>query len=78
MECPEGISAPATSCGSSNSSASESSSSDGANIGKLKEINTVTRMHSSRMRTARLLTVSQHALAGGVPARGGGVPAWGV
>ena len=27
------------------------------------------------MRTARLLTVSQHALPGGVPARG--VPAWG-
>ena len=38
-------------------------------------------MHSSRMRTARLLTVSQHALLGGVPARGvyltGGVPAQG-
>ena len=32
-----------------------------------------TRMHSSRMRTARLLTVSQHALPWGVPARG--VPA---
>ena len=28
------------------------------------------RMHSSRMRTARLLTVSQHALPGGVPAKG--------
>ena len=28
------------------------------------------------MRTARLLTVSQHALMGGVPAQGG-VPAWG-
>ena len=27
-------------------------------------------MHSSRMCTARLLTVSQHALLGGVPARG--------
>ena len=26
-------------------------------------------MHSSRMRTARLLTVSQHALMGGVPAQ---------
>ena len=36
---------------------------------------TQTRMHSSRMRTARLLTVSQHALPGGVPA--GGVPAQG-
>ena len=46
-----------------------------------------TRMHSSRMRTARLLTVSQHALPGGIPARGctylgcvpsqGGVPAQG-
>ena len=48
------------------------------------------RMHSSRMRTVRLLTVSQHALPGGVPAGGvnlpsggctclgvGGVPAWG-
>ena len=33
-------------------------------------------MHSSRMHTARLLTVSQHALLGGVPA--GGVPARGV
>ena len=32
---------------------------------------TETRMHSSGMRTARLLTVSQHALwQGGVPARG--------
>ena len=29
----------------------------------------LTRMHSSRMRTAHLLTVSQHALPGGVPAR---------
>ena len=30
------------------------------------------RMHSSRMRTARLLTVSRHALfGGGVPAQGG-------
>ena len=29
-----------------------------------------TRMHSSRMRTGRLLTVSQHALPGGVPAGG--------
>ena len=29
------------------------------------------------MRTARLLTVSQHAPPGGVPARGD-VPAWGV
>ena len=45
-----------------------------------------TRMHSSGMRTARLLTVSQHALHRGVPAGGtfpggctcqGGVPAWG-
>ena len=39
-------------------------------------------MHSSRMRTARLLTVSQHALpgAGGVylPSGAGGVPARGV
>ena len=41
---------------------------------------TKTRMHSSGMRTARLLTVSKHALwpvwgdLGGVPARGG-VPA---
>ena len=38
-------------------------------------------MHSSRMRTALLLTVSQHALPGGVPAQGvtcqGGVPAQG-
>ena len=33
-------------------------------------------MHSSRMRTARLLTVSQHALLGGVPA--GDVPARGL
>ena len=45
-------------------------------------IRNLTRMHSSRMRTARLLTVSQYALAGGVPARGctcqGGVPAGGV
>ena len=56
-------------------------------------IRNLTRMHSSRMRTTRLLTVSQHALAGrctcqgvylpgGGPARGmylpGGVPAWGV
>ena len=29
-----------------------------------------TRIHSSRMRTARLLTLSQHALPGGVPTRG--------
>ena len=43
-----------------------------------------TRIHSSRMRTARLLTVSQHALMwgvylpkGDVPAQGG-VPAQGV
>ena len=41
-----------------------------------------TRMHSSRMRTAHLLTVSQHALPGGVPVEGvylprGGVPARG-
>ena len=35
-------------------------------------------MHSSRMRSARLLTVSQHALLGGVPTRVGGVPAQGV
>ena len=46
-------------------------------------------MHSSRMHTTRLLTVSQHALPGGVPAQGdvptlgvhlsgGGVPAEGV
>ena len=38
-----------------------------------------TRMHSSRMRTACLLTVPQHALPGGVPAQGvylpRGVPA---
>ena len=34
------------------------------------ELNTIeTRLHSSRMRTARLLTVSQHALCGGVSAR---------
>ena len=38
-------------------------------------------MHSSRMRTARLLTVSQHALPGGVYLVGGvpsqgSVPAW--
>ena len=46
---------------------------------------TQTRMHSSRMRTARLLTVSQHALRrGGVcqqglSARGdGGLSTWGV
>ena len=41
---------------------------------------TITRMHSSRMCTARLLTVSQHALPG-VPVRGctcPGVPAWGM
>ena len=35
-------------------------------------------MHSSRMHTAHLLTVSQHVLLGGLPARGmylpGGVP----
>ena len=47
-----------------------------------------TRMHSSRRRTARLLTVSQHALLEGVPAQGvylpcgvylpGGVPNYGV
>ena len=43
----------------------------------------IKRMHSSRMHTACLLTVSQHALLGGctclggVPAQGGGVPAWG-
>ena len=41
-----------------------------------------TRMHSSRMRTARLLTVSQHALLGGVPAWGsvpeGGCTCWGM
>ena len=47
-----------------------------------------TRMHSSKMRTAHLLTVSHYALPGGVPARGvpatggagvsaQGVPAWG-
>ena len=35
------------------------------------------RMHSSRMRTTRLLTISQHALPGGIPAQGG-VPAWEV
>ena len=39
---------------------------------KLNKIHFITRMHSSSMRTARLLTVSQHALqAGGVPASGG-------
>ena len=53
-----------------------------------RSIISTTRMHSSRMRTACLLTVSQHALLGmylpgGVPAQGGGtclggVPAWGV
>ena len=41
----------------------------------------ITRIHSSKMRTAHLLTVSQHALPGGVPAWGctclGGVPAGG-
>ena len=47
-----------------------------------------TRMHSSRMHTARLLTISQHALPGGIPAQGvylpggctclGGVPVWEV
>ena len=31
-------------------------------------------MHSSRMRTARLLTVSQHALRRGVSAGGGHMP----
>ena len=36
MECAEGISAPATSGAPPNSSTSESSSSDGTNIGKLK------------------------------------------
>ena len=40
-------------------------------------------MHSSRMRTDRLLTVSQYALLRGVYLPGevpvqGGVPAWGV
>ena len=35
-----------------------------------------TRMHSSGMRTACLLTISQHALHRGVSA-GGGVSAWG-
>ena len=40
---------------------------------------TETRMHSSGMRTARLLTVSQHALwQGGVPAQRGGALARGV
>ena len=34
-------------------------------------------MHSSRMCTTRLLTVSQHALPGGCTCQGG-VPAWGV
>ena len=39
----------------------------------------LTRMHSSRMRTARLLTMSQYALSGGgVPAWEGCVPAGGV
>ena len=33
-----------------------------------------TRLHSSRMRTARLLTVPQHALQGGVSALGGVCP----
>ena len=41
------------------------------------EFQFLTRMHSSRMRTAHLLTISQHALLGGVPARGC-VPARGV
>ena len=45
--------------------------------------NKKTRMHSSRMRTIRLLTVSQDALPEGVPAREwctcpGGVPVRGV
>ena len=39
-------------------------------VSKWKTLNT--RMHSSGMRTARLLTLSQHALWPG------GVPAWGV
>ena len=38
---------------------------------KLGRFYTITRLHSSRMRTARLLTVSQHALRRGVSARGG-------
>ena len=37
-------------------------------------ITIATRMHSSGMRTARLLTVSKHALHGGLP---GDVCAWG-
>ena len=36
-----------------------------------------TRMHSSRMRTARLLTIYQHALLGGGVSAQGGVPAQG-
>ena len=65
MECTEGISAPATSCGSSNSSASESSSSDGANIGKLKEINRVkikcdSELHSSFLRSNCFLKVLEN------------------
>ena len=36
----------------------------------------VTRVHSSRMRTDRLLTASQHALPGGYLPEG--VPTWGV
>ena len=38
----------------------------------------ITRMHFSRMCTARLLTVSQHALRGGVPMGGGHLPKGGV
>ena len=34
-----------------------------------------TRMHSSRMRTSRSLTVCQSLLRGGVSAPGGGIPA---
>ena len=53
-----------------------------ANCNVLFKINKTTRMYSSRMHTARLFTVSQHALLGGVPTRvvclPGGVSAWGV
>ena len=40
-------------------------------FGERKQKFHVTRLHSSRMRTAHLLTVSQHALGRGVSAQGG-------
>ena len=58
-----------------------------ANCNVLFEINKTTRMHSSRMHTAHLFTISQYALLGectypgGVPTCRyiclGGVPTWG-